>query len=56
MGRLARPAFIGQAVAPALGGLLIERFGPSTTMVLLFATAVATIVPSVMLIGAAKAA
>jgi predicted MFS family arabinose efflux permease len=56
MGRLARPAFIGQAVAPALGGVLIERLGPSATMLLLFAAAVATIVPSVLLIGSARPA
>jgi MFS family permease len=56
MGRLAMPSFIGQAVAPALGGVLIERFGATTTMVLLFAGAVATIVPAVMLIGSARAA
>ncbi len=56
MGRLAMPAFIGQAAAPALGGVLIERLGASTTLVLLFAAALATIVPSVMLIGAARSA
>jgi MFS family permease len=56
MGRLAMPSFIGQAAAPALGGVLIERFGASTTMVLLFAGAVATIVPAMMLIGSARAA
>jgi predicted MFS family arabinose efflux permease len=56
MGRLAMPSFIGQAAAPALGGVLIERFGASTTMVLLFAGAVATIVPAVMLVGSARAA
>ena len=56
MGRLARPAFIGQAVAPALGGVLIDRVGASETMVLLFVAAVATIVPSVMLIGSARPA
>jgi predicted MFS family arabinose efflux permease len=56
MGRLARPAFIGQAVAPALGGVLIEHVGPAATMALLFAAAVATIVPSVLLIGLARPA
>jgi predicted MFS family arabinose efflux permease len=56
MGRLARPAFIGQAVAPALGGVLIEHFGASATMALLFAAAVVTIVPSVLLIGSARPA
>jgi predicted MFS family arabinose efflux permease len=56
MGRLAMPSFIGQAVAPALGGVLIERFGASETMVLLFAGAVATIVPAVMLVGWARGA
>jgi MFS family permease len=55
MGRLARPSFIGQAVAPALGGVLIERFGASATMAMLFAGAVVTIVPAVMLIGSARA-
>ncbi len=56
MGRLAMPSFIGQAVAPALGGVLIERFGASETMVLLFVGAVATIVPAVMLVGSARGA
>ena len=56
MGKLARPAFIGQAVAPALGGVLIEHVGPAATMALLFAAAVATIVPSVLLIGSARPA
>ena len=56
MGRLAMPSFIGQAVAPALGGVLIERFGASETMTLLFAGAVVTIVPAVMLIGSARPA
>jgi predicted MFS family arabinose efflux permease len=56
MGRLAMPSFIGQAIAPALGGVLIERFGASATMALLFAGAVATIVPAVMLIGSARPA
>lgn len=54
MGRLAMPAFIGQAVAPALGGVLIERVGAPATMVVLFGAAVATIVPSVLLIGSAR--
>jgi predicted MFS family arabinose efflux permease len=56
MGRLAMPSFIGQAAAPALGGVLIEQFGASTTMALLFAGAVATIVPAAMLIGSARPA
>ncbi len=56
MGRLAMPAFIGQAAAPALGGVLIERLGASATLILLFAAALATIVPSVMLIAAARPA
>jgi MFS family permease len=56
MGRLAMPSFIGQAAAPALGGVLIERFGASATMALLFAGAVATIVPAVLLIGSARPA
>jgi predicted MFS family arabinose efflux permease len=54
MGRLAMPAFIGQAIAPALGGVLIDRLGASITMLMLFALAVATIVPAVMLVAAAR--
>jgi hypothetical protein len=56
MGRLAMPAFVGQAIAPALGGVLIERVGASATMLLLFVTAIVTIVPSVLLIGSARPA
>jgi MFS family permease len=56
MGRLAMPSFIGQAAAPALGGVLIERFGASATTALLFAGAVVTIVPAVLLIGSARPA
>jgi MFS family permease len=56
MGRLAMPAFVGQAIAPALGGVLIERVGASATMMLLFVTAIVTIVPSVLLIGSARPA
>jgi hypothetical protein len=36
--------------------VLIERVGAPATMVLLFVTAVVTIVPSVMLIGSARPA
>jgi MFS family permease len=56
MGRLAMPSLIGQAVAPALGGVLIERLGAPATLGLLFATATLAIVPSLLLIGCARSA
>ena len=40
MGRIALPSFLAQAAAPSLGALLMQRFGPDTTLAMLFATAI----------------
>ncbi|MBS0561191.1 MAG: MFS transporter [Proteobacteria bacterium] len=51
MGRLAMPSLIGQAAAPAIGGVLIGHFGPSTTMIVLFAGAAVAIPPAAALLA-----
>jgi len=48
MGRIAMPSLIMQAVSPSLGALLIERFGVSNALAVLFAVAIA----NVLLVGA----
>ena len=54
MGRLAMPSLIGQAAAPAIGGVLVDRLGPSATMVVLFAGAAVAIVPAATLLAWAR--
>jgi predicted MFS family arabinose efflux permease len=44
MGRLARPSFLAQAIAPSLGGFLLERAGPTATTALLVGLAVVNVV------------
>jgi hypothetical protein len=43
MGRIAMPSLIAQAVAPSLGALLMERFGPNATLGMLFAAALVNV-------------
>jgi predicted MFS family arabinose efflux permease len=44
MGRLAMPGLLAQAIAPSLGGFLLEHGGPSAAMTLLAGLAVANVV------------
>ncbi len=54
MGRLALPALVAQAASPAIGALLLDRFGATGSVVALVAAAVANVVPALMLCPLAR--
>ena len=54
MGRLAAPALVGQAVAPVLGALLVERLGAPATTAIIALLAVAILAPVAVLVRAGR--
>jgi hypothetical protein len=54
IGRLAFPMLLGQAAGPAAGAVLLEHFGGRSVLLVLFWTAIVTLLFSVMLVPFAR--
>ncbi|WP_424135313.1 MFS transporter [Roseomonas chloroacetimidivorans] len=54
MGRIAMPTLVAQAASPAIGAWLLDRFGPTTTLTVLFGGAVLNILLVIILLPSAR--